>query len=41
MRIEANNACYDTELKNQDFETQVKGHDEIPKFEEVVEKSGQ
>jgi hypothetical protein len=27
------------ELKNQDFETQVERHDEITKFEEVVEKS--
>ena len=33
MRIEANNASYDMELKNQDFETQVDGHDEITKFE--------
>ena len=39
MRIEANNATYDMELKNQDFETQVERHDEISKFEEVVEKS--
>ena len=34
MRIEANNARYDTELKNQDFETQVETHDGITKFEE-------
>ena len=39
MRIEANNASYDMELKYQDFDTQVKRHDEIPKFEEGVEKS--
>ena len=39
MRIEANKASYDIELKNQDFETQVDRHDEITKFEEVVEKS--
>ena len=39
LRIEANNACYDTELKNQDFETQLERHDRIRKFEEVVEKS--
>ena len=39
MQIEANNASYDMELKNQDFETQVDRHDEITKFEEVVEKS--
>ena len=39
MRIEANNASYDMELKNQDFETQVERHDQITKFEEVVEKS--
>ena len=35
-RIEANNASYDMELKNQDFETQVERHDEISKFKEVV-----
>ena len=34
MRIEADNASYDMELKNQDFETQVERHDEITKFEE-------
>ena len=36
MRIEANNASYDMELKNQDFETQVEKHDEISKIEEGV-----
>ena len=39
MRIEANNASYDTEFKNQDFETQVERHEEISKFEEGLEKS--
>ena len=39
MRIEANNASYDIELKNRDFETQVERHDEINIFEEGVEKS--
>ena len=39
MRIEANNASYDIELKNQDFETQVERHEEISKFEEGLEKS--
>ena len=39
MRIEANNASYDMELKNQDFETQVERHEEISKFEEGLEKS--
>ena len=39
MRIEANNATYDMELKNPDFETQVERHDEITKFEEGVERS--
>ena len=39
MRIEANNASYDMELKNQDYETQVERHDEITKFEEGVKKS--
>ena len=39
MRIEANNTSYDIELKNQDFETQVERHDDISKFEEVIEKS--
>jgi hypothetical protein len=37
--IEANNARYDIELKNQDFETQVERHEEISKFEEGVDKS--
>ena len=39
MRIEANNVSYGMELKNQDFETQVKRHDEISIFEEGIEKS--
>ena len=39
MRIEANNASYDIELENRDFETQVEKHEEISKFEEGVEKS--
>ena len=39
MRIEANYASYDTELKNQDFETQVERHEEISKIEEGVNKS--
>ena len=39
MRFEANNASYDMELKNQDFETQVERHAQITKFEEGVEKS--
>ena len=39
MRIEANNASCDVEFKNQDFETQVERHEEISKFEEVVEKT--
>jgi hypothetical protein len=39
IRIETDNATYDMELKNQDFETQVERHDEISKFEEGVEKS--
>ena len=39
MRIEARNANYDMELKNQDFETQVERHEEMSKFEELVEKS--
>ena len=39
MRFEANNASYDMELKNQDFETQVERHEEIGKLEEGVEKS--
>ena len=34
MRIEANNASFDMELRNQDFETQVERHDEINNFEE-------
>ena len=38
MRIEPNNASYDMELKNQDFESQVNIHEEISKFEEGVDK---
>ena len=39
IRIEANNASYYMELKNQDFETQVEIYEEISKLEEGVEKS--
>ena len=39
MRIEANNASYDMELKSQDFETHVERHEEISKFEVGVDKS--
>ena len=39
MQIEANNASYDMELKNQDFETQVERHEGKSKFEEGVDKS--
>ena len=39
MRIEANNASYDIELKNKDFQTQVERHEGISKFEEGVKKS--
>ena len=39
MRIEAKNASYAIELKNQDFETQVERHEEISTFEEGLEKS--
>ena len=39
MQIEASNARYDIELKNQDFETQVRRYEEISKLEEGVEKS--
>ena len=38
-RIEANKGSYYIELKNQDFETQVERHEDISKFEEVVENS--
>ena len=38
MRIEANNASSDMELKNLDFETKVERHEEISKFEEGVDK---
>ena len=34
LRFEANESSYDIELKNQYFETQIKRHDEITKFEE-------
>ena len=36
MRIEANNATSNMELKNHDFETQIDRHKEITKFEEGV-----
>ena len=39
MRIEANNASYDMELKNQDFDTQVERHDEINNLDGGVERS--
>ena len=39
MRFEANNATYDMQFKNQDFETQVERHEEIGKLEEEIEKS--
>ena len=39
MRIEANNANYNIELKHRDFETQVERQEEIRKFEEGLEKS--
>ena len=39
MRIEANKASYDIELKNRDFKTKAERHKKISKFEEVVEKS--
>ena len=38
MRIEANNATYDMDLKNKSFETHVERHEEITKLEEGVEK---
>ena len=39
MLFEANNATYDMELKNQDFEIKVERHEEITKFKEGVQKS--
>ena len=39
MWIEANKASYDMELKNHDFETQVKRHEEESKVEEGVDKN--
>ena len=39
MRIEHNNASSNMELRNQDFQSQVERHEEIRKFEDVVEKS--
>ena len=39
MRIEANNASYDIELKNEDFETQEERHEVNSKFEEGLAKS--
>ena len=39
IRLEANNASYYMELKNQDFETQVERYEEIGKLEDSFEKS--
>ena len=39
MRMEADNASYDMELKNQYFESQVERNEEISKFEEGVYNS--
>ena len=39
MRIEANNAGYDMELQNQDFETQVNIQKENRKLEDGLHKS--
>ena len=39
MRVEAKNTSYDTELKNQDFETLVERHVENSQLESVVDKS--
>ena len=39
MRIEGKNASYDMKLKTQELEAQIKRHEEISKFEEVVEKT--
>ena len=39
VRIEANNASYYMELKNQDFETQVQRYEEIRVPEEGAERS--
>ena len=39
MRIEGNNASYDMELRNQDFETQVERLKEISKFDDGHEKT--
>ena len=41
MRIVANDASSQIELKNQDFEAQVERHEENTKFEEGVDKSQQ
>ena len=37
IRIVANEACYDIEFKNHDFETQAERHEEKSTFEEAVE----
>ena len=39
MRIEANNASYDMELKNKDLKTLVERHEVKSKFKEGVDKS--
>ena len=38
MRVEANKASYDVELKTQDFETQVKRHDDTRNLDEGVKR---
>ena len=38
LRIEANEVVYNIELKNEDFETQVKRHEEKRKLEEGIDK---
>ena len=39
MRFEANNASYDMELKNHDFETRVEIHEGKTQAEDVVDKT--
>jgi hypothetical protein len=39
MRIEANNASYDMQFKNQDFETQVKDMKKLPNLRREMRRA--
>ena len=39
MRIEGNNATYDMELKNKDFETQIDRHEKLPNLRRELRRA--